>query len=68
MWWVFVIIVVTLYSGELVRFLTFPVIEQSVQSIGELLAMENAAEDVTWGILNGRQGYLICARFFVQKW
>ena len=54
LWWVFVIIVVTLYSGALVGFLTFPIIAPTVQSINELVTRQNAAEDVTWGFLNGR--------------
>ena len=45
---------VTLYSGSLVAFLTFPLIEPTIESIDELIAMENAAADVTWGLLNGR--------------
>lgn len=48
------IIVVTLYSGSLVSFLTFPIIEPSIESIDELVAMENAAADATWGLLSGR--------------
>ena len=57
MWWVFVTVVITLYSGSLVAFLTFPIMEPPVQSIDELLAMENAAADVTWGLLSGRYTY-----------
>ena len=48
------VIVVTLYSGSLVAFLTFPIMEEPVESIDELIAMENAAAHVTWGLLNGR--------------
>ena len=48
------VIVVTLYSGSLVAFLTFPIIEPDIENIDELIAMDNAAAEVTWGILSGR--------------
>ncbi len=52
-WWIFVIVSVTTYSGNLVAFLTFPQMETAVQSIDELTS--TAMEDgVTWGVMNGR--------------
>ena len=48
------VIVVTLYSGSLVAFLTFPINEPDIENIEELIAMDNAAAEVTWGIFNGR--------------
>ena len=53
-WWLFIVIVVTLYSGSLVAFLTFPIMEKPVENIDELIAMDNAASSVTWGLFNGR--------------
>ncbi|XKL59990.1 hypothetical protein PGB90_001006 [Kerria lacca] len=49
-WWLFVLVIVTTYSGSLVAFLTFPQMKTMVTNINELL---NAADDgITWGIPN----------------
>ena len=53
-WWIFVIVSVTTYSGNLVAFLTFPQIEPSIPSIENMLSTSGPASDATWGVLNGR--------------
>jgi ionotropic glutamate receptor len=52
-WWIFVIVSVTTYSGNLVAFLTFPQMETSIQSIDELLTT-GMDDGSTWGVLNDR--------------
>ena len=51
-WWIFVVVVVTTYSGNLVAFLTFPKIEPAITSVTEVL--KRAMEDgMTWGFPAG---------------
>lgn len=59
-WWIFVIVSVTTYSGNLVAFLTFPQILPTIQGIDQLLTDSGPADDATWGILTGSvvDGYL----------
>ena len=45
-WWIFVIVVVTFYSGSLVAFLTFPQYEFPIKDIHNLLEKQN---EFNWG-------------------
>lgn len=45
-WWIYVTVIVTTYSGNLVAFLTFPQIENAVQTLDNLI--ENK-DRMTWG-------------------
>ncbi|XP_069953211.1 ionotropic receptor 93a-like isoform X1 [Cherax quadricarinatus] len=49
-WWIFVLLVVTLYSGNLVAYLTFPKVENPVNTLDDLL---NLRHSVTWGYFRG---------------
>jgi len=48
-WWVFVVVVVTTYSGNLVAFLTFPSVEPSLTGVNMLLDLGRSG-DMTWSI------------------
>ena len=45
-WWIFVIVIVTFYSGSLVAFLTFPQYEFPIKDIHNLLKKE---DEFNWG-------------------
>jgi len=48
--WLFVIVVLTAYSGNLVAFLTFPTYTNPINTLADLLKYRNS---LTWGILRG---------------
>lgn len=65
-WWVVVMVVVATYSGNLIAFLTFPRMDEPIDTIENLL---DRKIEFTWAYPNGStlENYLVSASHHTDK-
>ncbi|XP_058800210.1 ionotropic receptor 93a [Phymastichus coffea] len=66
-WWIVVMVVVATYSGNLIAFLTFPRMDDPIDTVDDLIARQN---EFTWVYPNGSalQNYLVTASQETDKY